>query len=105
MRLAAQGQTLQSGFRQNPKPKGCENGKRRAKRGNRCGKDNMHLSFSTSCIALPKSGHIKTFFPLEPDKTWTKNGGGNRTRTGESRFCRPLPYHLAMPPYGAGNGI
>ena len=56
-------------------------------------------------IASPKSGHIKTFFPLEPDKTWTKNGGGNRTRTGESRFCRPLPYHLAMPPYGAGNGI
>ena len=25
-------------------------------------------------------------------------GGGTRNRTGESRFCRPLPYHLAMPP-------
>ena len=24
--------------------------------------------------------------------------GGTRIRTGESRFCRPLPYHLAMPP-------
>ena len=35
----------------------------------------------------------------------TENGGGNRIRTGESRFCRPLPYHLAMPPSGAGNGI
>ena len=25
-------------------------------------------------------------------------GGGNQIRTGEWRFCRPLPYHLAMPP-------
>jgi hypothetical protein len=26
------------------------------------------------------------------------NGGGIQIRTGEWRFCRPLPYHLAMPP-------
>jgi len=32
----------------NSKPKGCGNGKRRAKLGNKLGKDNMHLSFSTS---------------------------------------------------------
>jgi hypothetical protein len=25
-------------------------------------------------------------------------GGATRIRTGESRFCRPLPYHLAMAP-------
>ena len=25
-------------------------------------------------------------------------GGGTRIRTGEWRFCRPLPYHLAIPP-------
>ena len=25
-------------------------------------------------------------------------GGGFRIRTGEWRFCRPLPYHLAKPP-------
>jgi hypothetical protein len=29
-------------------------------------------------------------------KIWC--GGGNQIRTGEWRFCRPLPYHLAMPP-------
>jgi hypothetical protein len=28
----------------------------------------------------------------------TRVRGGTRIRTGESRFCRPLPYHLAMPP-------
>ena len=27
------------------------------------------------------------------------SGGDNQIRTGESRFCRPLPYHLAMSPY------
>ena len=33
------------------------------------------------------------------------NGGGIRIRTGEWRFCRPLPYRLAMPPRtGAGDG-
>ena len=26
-------------------------------------------------------------------------GGGNRIWTDESGFCRPTPYHLAMPPY------
>ena len=25
-------------------------------------------------------------------------GGGTRVRTGEWRFCKPLPYHLAIPP-------
>ena len=37
---------------QSRKPKGCGNGKRRAKLGNRLGKGNIHLSFSTSCIYL-----------------------------------------------------
>ena len=32
-------------------------------------------------------------------------GGAIRIRTGESRICSPLPYHLAMAPYGAGNEI
>ena len=27
-----------------------------------------------------------------------KDGGGNQIRTCEWRFCRPMPYHLAMPP-------
>ncbi len=26
------------------------------------------------------------------------SGGGSQSRTDELRFCRPLPYHLAMPP-------
>ena len=26
-------------------------------------------------------------------------GGATQTRTGESRICSPLPYHLAMAPY------
>jgi len=34
---------------QSRKPKGCENGKRRAKLGNKLGKGNIHQSFSTSC--------------------------------------------------------
>src|SRR5258708_778288 len=28
------------------------------------------------------------------------NGGDGRDRTGEWRFCRPLPYHLATSPIG-----
>ena len=30
-------------------------------------------------------------------------GGDDRIRTGEWRFCRPLPYHLATSPPGAGS--
>jgi len=37
---------------QSRKPKGCGNGKRRAKLGNRLGKDNIHQGFSTSCSEL-----------------------------------------------------
>jgi len=37
---------------QRRKPKGCENGKRRAKLGNKLGKGNMHLLFSTSCKSV-----------------------------------------------------
>src|SRR5881409_144621 len=30
---------------------------------------------------------------------WRESGGGgDRNRTDESRFCRPLPYRLATPP-------
>ncbi len=39
---------------QSRKPKGCGDGKRRAKLENRRGKDNMHLSFSTSCQGAKK---------------------------------------------------
>ena len=49
MHLTAQDQALSGWLSQSPKPKGCGNGKRRAKLGNRLGKDNIHLSFSTSC--------------------------------------------------------
>ena len=28
-----------------------------------------------------------------------RNGGVTRIRTGESEFCRLVPYHLAMTPY------
>ena len=37
---------------QSRKPKGCGNGKRRAKLGNRLGKSNIHLIFSTACLFL-----------------------------------------------------
>ena len=29
-------------------------------------------------------------------------GGDTQIRTGESGFCRPMPYHLAMSPYWSG---
>ncbi len=31
-------------------------------------------------------------------QTFLNSGGGSQSRTDELRFCRPLPYHLAMPP-------
>ncbi len=36
-----------------------------------------------------------------PTEALAQVGGGTRIRTGESGFCRPLPYHLAMPPVSA----
>jgi integrase len=46
----------------------------------------------------------KTLSPEEVQRGYSEHdtrsalGGGNQIRTGEWRFCRPLPYHLAMPP-------
>ena len=44
-----------------------------------------------------------TLYPATKHSTMTavskgNFGGGIRIRTGEYRLCRPLPYHLAMPP-------
>ena len=36
--------------------------------------------------------------PLSKDKGSFFSGGATRIRTGESGFCRPVPYHLAMAP-------
>ena len=40
----------------------------------------------------------QTINPQTNCSSRVKFGGGFRIRTGEWRFCRPLPYHLAKPP-------
>ena len=35
---------------------------------------------------------------LNKRKEYVESGGDTQIRTGESRLCRPLPYHLAMSP-------
>ena len=61
---------------QRRKPKGGENGKRSAKLGNRLGKDNMHLSFSTS----PEESKLKNKIKIvrEEDKAtcYKRKGSG-----------------------------
>jgi hypothetical protein len=65
-----------------------------------------HALINRRCCSRPRIKTITSrtgFYGIKNEKPakgryyfWI--GGGIQIRTGEWRFCRPLPYHLAMPP-------
>jgi hypothetical protein len=62
------------------------------------GNHQQFVKLVSGCCNIGISRH-HTVRQWEQQRALSRNlGGGIRIRTGEYRLCRPLPYHLAMPP-------